>query len=88
MEATSGSVGVSVDNGVITVTVPESGTGILAANGDSSFGVERVNFGWGDFSGLFVGKGGTDGVTATGSWHYSDSFGVIANGAWKATRTA
>ena len=85
-EPVSGSVSFTVSNGVITVQSPDSGSGTLAGNGDSNFGVNGSTMDGSTFSGLFAGKVGTNDVTASGAWHYKGPYNVIANGSWQATR--
>jgi Peptidase family M23 len=82
----SGSVGFSIANELITVTVPGPGAGSIADNGTSTFiasGVGAAADAQCTFTGLFSAFGGI----ATGSGTWSCTFdGGDSSGTWSGTR--
>jgi hypothetical protein len=76
----SGAVTASVDNGVVMVTSPGSGTGTVSSTGAISFGVNNVDGVACNFSGQDVVTGTV--ATATGTFSCADN---IASGNWTVT---
>jgi hypothetical protein len=80
----SGAVAFTVTNGIISVTVPSSGSGALHANGDASFSTSGGLLNGATFTGVFRGGPGKA-ASASGAWSFV-FMGVIGNGGWTASR--
>ena len=79
---TSGSVHFTVTNGVISVTVPEAGTGTIANNGATTFSSSGGSTVGAKFSGTFT-RAADGSVSATGTWKVTLS-GASGGGSWNA----
>ncbi len=86
----SGTVEFTLNNGVITVTLPDPGSGTVRSNGDGSFLVGSGGVDNSSFSAVFQGIANSSAVNASGTWHFSEviaGFTVTGSGSWTATRS-
>jgi hypothetical protein len=80
-KTTSGAVSATIDNGVMTVTVPGNGTGTVSSTGQIAFGVDVTEGVSCSFSGEVV----VTGTAATASGTFTCASGAIT-GTWNITR--
>ncbi|MCI0684985.1 MAG: hypothetical protein L0Y71_23050 [Gemmataceae bacterium] len=79
----SGPVVFTVRRGVITVTNPPGGTGVVSQNGAANFESGSGSVQGAKFGGVFTISGGR--ARASGGWSFLDS-GVSGHGPWQASR--
>lgn len=79
----SGPVVFTVNRGVITVSNPPGGTGVVSQNGASNFESGSGAVQGAKFGGVFTISGGR--AIASGGWSFLDS-GVSGHGSWQASR--